>query len=127
MAVSGFVDAGGGGSMRINVDPMPALRLSAAEQVNGHYLPRLGSALVIHSVHERKAAQADGANASDAFKAEAKLRGMSVKEFSDLVRDKARAENMLDAIELSRQQKPLTLDAAQTPAEIAAILASITD
>ena len=113
--------------MRLNLDPMPALRKAAVDKINEHYLGRLGGGLPWTTAHRRKAEHARAALAGDiapTFVAEAELRGMTVGDFAHLVLAKAAKDDGWDAAELERQRALLAVDAAQTPAEIDAILAN---
>lgn len=113
--------------MKLVIDPMPTLRNEATDKINARYLNLIRADLVKRTVHQRKAEQARAAlagNVEPTFAAEADLRGLKVEEFSNLVLNKAKADDGYNEIELMRQRALLAVEAAATPAEIEAILAN---
>lgn len=105
--------------MKLILDPMPALRAKAVDEINMHFARRFAG--MKHTVHLRKAEQARQAltgTIAPAFAAEADLRGMSIADFAHLVLAKAAEDDGWDATELERQRALLAVEAAQTPGEI---------
>lgn len=108
--------------MRLNLDPMPAIKAAAVKTINEHF-----SAVSLRDMaHKWKrdtaASVLAGEVAPDEFAAEAELRGMSVSDFAALVASKPDA---LAARELARQTALLRIDACRTPTEIDAVKNSI--
>lgn len=106
--------------MKLQIDPMPALRASATERLNAHYANRVVVSAQRALAHRRKAEQAaavvGGKSAPAAFASEAELRGMNVTDFAALVLSKSADSDALDALELERQRRLLAIEAAATPA-----------
>lgn len=114
--------------MKLTLDPMPARRAGAAGKVNEFFANRYPIVAQRALAHRRKAEQAAGVlaggKATAGFAAEASMRGMTIADFASLVASKAGAD-ALDDMELRRQTALLAIDAAQTPAELDAILAGL--
>lgn len=111
----------------IALNPMVEKRERAVAQINAHFSHQYLSGAFCRQSHLVKAEQARAALDGDVaptFAAEAELRGMTVEEFANLVLRKASEDDGWDAAELERQRALLAVDAAQTPAEIDAILAN---
>lgn len=109
--------------MKLIIDPMPALRAKAVDEINMHFARRFAG--MKHTVHLRKAEQARQALTGDVaptFAAEAGLRGLSVADFAHLVLAKEAEGDGWDAAELERQRALLAVEAAQTPGEIDGIV-----
>lgn len=104
--------------MKLTLDPMPALRFTAAGKVNTHFdglaRPHRDAA------HAMKRATAKaGAPYPEWFAQEAALRKITPQALADIVLSKP---DVVAERELHRQRAMLALDEAKTPAEISALL-----
>lgn len=117
--------------MRVEIDPMPALRADAIERVNARFSIETARAQFKEGVYARKRAIAqsilDGNRLPDdhPFVAEGALRGLSQEEFAILIADKPDASAESDAREMCRQRLLMAISAAKSPAEIDEIFADI--
>lgn len=115
--------------MKVKLDPMPALRATAASRVTARF-----STLTLADIHRelvwrRKREIADavigGADAPAHFAEEAALRGLTPSALAALIAAKPNPAAALDARELDRQKMLLAIDASKTPAELTAITSTL--
>lgn len=112
--------------MKINIDPMPAIRLSAADQINRMFNRVASDNLHRDQAHASKRSiaglvVAGGAPTSE-FAAEATARGVTPIDLANTILAKP---NNAAARELARQKIMLKIDDTATPWEIDGILANI--
>lgn len=106
--------------MKIELDPMPALRARAAQQVNSHFdASAYGLRMQAQSrkqaiAHEVMA----GRSAPLAFDQEAAMRNISSKDFARLILSKP---HPVDAMEIERQRLLFAIECAKTPYDLQAI------
>lgn len=107
--------------MKIRIDPMPAAKAAAVEQVNGQASASANWHRDLAHVHKRAIAALvlAGGVAPAEFLAEAVLRGISAPQLAELIASKP---DSLAVRELARQRLLLQIDRAASPAEIATIL-----
>lgn len=107
--------------MRLNLDPMPALRAAATKAVNERFNEIAAAELQRDMAHRRKREIASAVQAGDEppaeFTAEADLRGIAPEELASVVLAKP---NAIDQRELARQTILLQIEASNTPADIEA-------
>ena len=112
--------------MKLTLDPMPALRATAAVKVNGHFARLAGATMHQESAWRRKREIARDVRSGDAagmaISEEASLRGLTIQAFADLILAKPDPAQIADTRELGRQTALLAIDAAATPAELDALL-----
>jgi len=117
--------------MRVDIDPMPALRADAIERVNARFSVETARAQFKEGVYARKRVIAQsilGGNRlpdDHPFVAEGALRGLSQDEFASVVVGKPDASVESDARELCRQRMLMAISAARSPAEIDEIFTEI--
>ncbi|WP_454629508.1 hypothetical protein [Bradyrhizobium cenepequi] len=98
----------------ISVDPMPALRAARKAAVNDNF--NAANASHVEQAHLQKRLWAQ--TLDDRLKPEADLRGITVAELAAIILAKP---DTFAARELVRQSIMIQIDAATTPAELAAI------
>jgi hypothetical protein len=104
--------------MKLNLDPMPALRAVAVTNINAQF--NVQAQPHVDAAHARKREIAiAGAPFPAEFSAEAELRGITDTAFAELILSKSAN---LDARELERQKKLAAIDTAKTPAELDLII-----
>ena len=117
--------------MKISMDPMARLRADAIEKINSKFAAREFAALYKEGVYARKRAQAAAVMSGERlpddhpFVVEAALRGVPQDEFARDILAKPDVAGAADARELLRQDMLLKIKAAQTPAAIEDILATL--
>lgn len=104
--------------MKLNLDPMPALRMAAKAKVNQHFDRLARPHLDAVYAAKRVAAQA-GAPYPDWFVQEADLRGVTPVALASLILSKP---DTLTSREVRRQRAMAAIDAATTPATLDAIV-----
>jgi hypothetical protein len=114
--------------MRVALDPFPQRKTDAIAAVNAHFVALGASVAMQESAWTRKRQIAQAVKAGgfgSALAQEAALRGMTVPALADLILSKPDPATFADARELQRQTTLLAIDAAKTPADLDAILASL--
>ncbi len=115
--------------MRVSLDPFPDRKTAAIAQVNAHFASVAASVAMQESAWTRKREIARAVRAGDwagmAIAKEAELRGLTPAQLADLILSKPDPAALADARELRRQTALLAIDAAQTPAELDAIIAGL--
>ena len=104
--------------MKLNLDPMPALRAVAVTKINATFNTLAAPHIDAAHAEKRKAAAA-GAPYPDWFTAEATLRGITPEALAVLIADKP---DNIGERELARQQALAAIAAATSPAELDAIV-----
>ncbi len=101
------------------IDPMPALRAAAVDQVNGRFDDMSRTGLHRDQAHAYKriaaAAVLAGAAPADEFKAEADLRGLTPVALARIIASKP---SNLAQRELARQKMLAAIDRATTPGDL---------
>lgn len=114
--------------MRVSLDPFPERKAGAVAAVNAHFASVTAATAMQEAAWTRKRQIAQAVKAGDlgsALTQESALRGMTVPALADLILSKSDPASLADARELQRQTALLAIDAAKTPAELDAILASL--
>lgn len=105
--------------MKLEIDPMAALRQKRKERVNANFSTMFVADSHRHAAHARKREVASlvigGGTPPEAFQKEADMRGLSVVDLAKLILSK---ECDLDRMELHRQKVLANIDAAQTVDEL---------
>jgi hypothetical protein len=104
--------------MKLNLDPMPALRAVAIAKINAQFNTQAQPHVDAAHDAKRKAAAA-GAPYPDWFTAEAALRGITPEALATLIASKP---DNVGARELARQQTLAAIAAATSPAELDSIV-----
>lgn len=108
---------------------MPKRIADARDQINAHFANLSAQSAALDSIHMRKreiAAQVKvGDSTPDAFAQEAALRNLSSTDLAELILSKPCPVAAADARELERQRLLLAVETAKTPAEINAVIASL--
>jgi hypothetical protein len=104
--------------MKLNLDPMPALRAVAVAKINATFNTQAQPHIDAAHDAKRKVAAA-GAPYPDWFMAEATLRGITPEALAALVASKP---DTAGARELARQQALAAIAAATSPAELDSIV-----
>lgn len=113
---------------RLNLDPMPMLRVSAVAYVNEHFNRRFHERAHIDHAHGRKRQIAAAVMAGEVldpdhpFAVEAKMRGVNLLDFAQMIANKP---CNISARELQRQQALAAIDQADTPAALDYITSKI--
>lgn len=114
--------------MRLQLDPMPALREEATRRINERFAGIATANAHRDHVHARKRADAqivaDGGAPSELLSAEAEMRGVAVHELAALIVSKP---DTVAARELERQRIMLAVDRAASKDELAALLGGAWD
>ncbi|MGB3490779.1 MAG: hypothetical protein WBA62_22040 [Xanthobacteraceae bacterium] len=114
--------------MKVALDPFPDSKAAAIARVNAYFGGLAATAAMKEAAWKRKRSLAEAVKAGDAGTAltdEAALRNLTVQAFADLILSKPDPAAFADARELRRQTALLAIDAAKTPAELDAIIASL--
>jgi hypothetical protein len=116
--------------MKIETNPMPALRQQAAEKVDAHFAARANVNVHRDQIHSRKlqAARAvlDGGEPPSWFAHEAELRGLPADELARTILNKsAQSNDTIEHREARRQTAMIAIEKARTPQEIEQIVSGL--
>lgn len=112
--------------MKINLDPLPNLRLAAEDKINQHFNEISKTFLHRDKAHASKRAIAEsvvnGGASTDEFVEEATLRGLSPLDLAKLILSKP---DTLAARELQRQKLMIAIQSAGTPEALDALTTTV--